>query len=48
MPHRRSVFKDLRPARSPPHITTYIDRVLALPGVKVWLDAALLEHDFRD
>jgi glutathione S-transferase len=32
----------------PQHIAAYIDRVLALPGVKAWLDAALLEHDFRD
>ena len=26
----------------------YISRVLALPGVKAWVDGALLEHDFRD
>ena len=32
---------------SPP-ITDYIQRVLGLPGVKAWVDAALLENDFRD
>ena len=32
----------------PEPISAYIDRVLALPGVKAWVDAALLEHDFRD
>lgn len=32
----------------PESITAYIHRVLALPGVKAWVDAALLEHDFRD
>ena len=32
----------------PAHITAYIRRVMALPGVTAWVDAALLEHDFRD
>ena len=32
----------------PPHIAAYITRVLSLPGVKAWTDAAALEHDFRD
>lgn len=32
----------------PEPISAYIRRVLALPGVKAWVDAALLEHDFRD
>ena len=32
----------------PEPISAYIDRVLALPGVRAWVDAALLEHDFRD
>ena len=31
----------------PPHIAAYISRVLSLPGVKAWTDAAMLEHDFR-
>lgn len=31
----------------PTNITAYIDRLSALPGVKAWIDAALLEHDFR-
>ena len=31
----------------PALIAAYISRVLALPGVKAWVDAALLEHDFR-
>ncbi|MES1980035.1 MAG: glutathione S-transferase family protein [Pseudomonadota bacterium] len=30
----------------PPHITAYIERVSALPGVKAWVDQALAEHDF--
>ena len=30
----------------PAAIGAYIDRVLALPGVKAWTDAALAEHDF--
>ena len=32
----------------PEPINAYIHRVLALPGVKAWVDAALLENDFRD
>lgn len=30
----------------PEPISAYISRVLALPGVKAWVDAALLEKDF--
>jgi glutathione S-transferase len=30
----------------PPHIADYSRRVLALPGVTAWLDAARLENDF--
>ncbi len=30
----------------PNHITAYIQRVAALPGVKAWIDDALAEHDF--
>jgi glutathione S-transferase len=32
----------------PGHITDYIRRVCALPGVKAWVDDALAEHDFRE
>jgi glutathione S-transferase len=32
----------------PNHITAYIQRVSALPGVKAWIDDALAEHDFRE
>jgi glutathione S-transferase len=32
----------------PNHITAYIQRVSALPGVKAWIDAALAEHDFLE
>lgn len=32
----------------PGHITDYIRRVCALPGVKAWIDAALAEKDFLD
>ena len=32
----------------PPHITAYMDRVRALPGVKAWIDEALAEKDFLD
>jgi glutathione S-transferase len=32
----------------PNHITAYMQRVSALPGVKAWIDAALAEHDFLD
>ena len=30
----------------PAAVTAYADRVRALPGVKAWTEAALLEHDF--
>ena len=30
----------------PAAVTAYVDRVSALPGVKAWAEAALLEHDF--
>ena len=32
----------------PASITAYIDRLCATPGVKAWIDDALLENDFRD
>ena len=32
----------------PQDITAYIKRVCAAPGVKAWIDDALLENDFRD
>jgi glutathione S-transferase len=32
----------------PGHITDYIRRVSALPGVKAWIDNALAEKDFRE
>lgn len=32
----------------PGHITDYIRRVCALPGVKAWIDEALAEKDFLD
>ena len=32
----------------PDPITAYIDRLCAMPGVKAWIDDALLENDFRD
>jgi glutathione S-transferase len=32
----------------PSAIGAYVDRVCALPGVKAWIDAALLEKDFLD
>ena len=32
----------------PTHITAYMDRVCALPGIKAWLDQAMLERDFRN
>ena len=32
----------------PEPVSAYISRVLALPGVKAWVDAALLEKDFLD
>ncbi len=30
----------------PAALTAYVERVLALPGVQAWLDAARVEHDF--
>ncbi len=32
----------------PDDIHAYLERVLALPGVKAWCDGARAEHDFRD
>ena len=32
----------------PGHITTYIQKVQELPGVKAWITAAMLEKDFLD
>ena len=32
----------------PGDITAYIERLSALPGVKAWIDDALLEDDFRE
>ena len=32
----------------PPHVAAYVERVRALPGVKAWIDGALLERDFLD
>jgi glutathione S-transferase len=32
----------------PASITSYIGRLCAAPGVKAWMDDALLENDFRD
>ena len=32
----------------PSGISAYVDRVCALPGVKAWIDGALLEKDFLD
>ena len=32
----------------PASISAYIERLCAAPGVKAWIDDALLEHDFRD
>jgi glutathione S-transferase len=32
----------------PGHVTDYIRRVVALPGVKLWIDEALAEKDFID
>ncbi len=32
----------------PGHVTDYIQRVCALPGVKAWTDDALAENDFLD
>ncbi|WCM93914.1 glutathione S-transferase family protein [Acidovorax sp. NCPPB 2350] len=32
----------------PPRIAGYVDHVLALPGVKAWIEGALAERDFLD
>jgi glutathione S-transferase len=32
----------------PAAISAYVERVCALPGVKAWIDDALVENDFRD
>jgi len=32
----------------PADLMAYVDRVCALPGVKAWIDEALVEHDFID
>lgn len=32
----------------PPPVRAYIERLVALPGVKAWIDGALAEHDFRE
>ena len=32
----------------PAPVRAYIDRLVALPGVKAWIDDALAEHDFRE
>ena len=32
----------------PPVISAYVARVSALPGVKAWIDGALVEKDFLD
>ena len=32
----------------PPPIAAYVERVRALPGVKAWIEGALLEKDFLD
>ena len=32
----------------PPHITAYVDQVMALPGVQAWVQGALAENDFRE
>ena len=32
----------------PGHITDYIRRLCAMPGVKAWIDGALAEKDFLD
>ena len=36
------------PLPVPAEITAYIERLCLLPGVKAWIDDALLENDFRD
>lgn len=30
----------------PAHIAAYVERVRTLPGVRAWIDGALVEHDF--
>jgi glutathione S-transferase len=32
----------------PADVQAYMDRVCALPGVKVWIDGAMAEQDFID
>ena len=32
----------------PAHISDYVERVRALPGVQAWIEGALAEHDFLD
>jgi glutathione S-transferase len=32
----------------PPPVRAYVERLVALPGVKAWIDDALAEHDFRE
>ncbi|MDO9030096.1 MAG: glutathione S-transferase family protein [Hydrogenophaga sp.] len=32
----------------PADLQAYVERVAALPGVKAWIDGALVEHDFLD
>ncbi len=32
----------------PAHVAAYMERLCKLPGVKAWIDDALLENDFRD
>jgi glutathione S-transferase len=32
----------------PPQVEAYVDRVLALAGVRAWVEGALAEHDFLD
>jgi len=32
----------------PPQVEAYVDRVLALAGVRAWIDGALGENDFLD
>jgi glutathione S-transferase len=32
----------------PAEISAYVARIIALPGVKAWIDAALAEKDFLD
>jgi glutathione S-transferase len=32
----------------PADVSTYVERVCALPGVQAWIDGALAEQDFLD